>query len=168
MPPGFSRKFSYTDIKRNIILHSHSEISRARREDGKLTIVATVAAGVNQGQQMLVVTPREEFAKAHHELAQLPQHELRGVLTSVKKAIRAASSQHPTTLSANGHQDLMCDLVLLMAAKCLIGDIACKNSALSDLRIAVEPDVSLPWDRRGLLSPAVESTLHPDVRPASG
>jgi hypothetical protein len=140
-------------------------LNRARRDEGKVTILGTIATGVNKGHHVCCITPRDELVSGIEMIAALRRHERRGILASIANAVQIATNQRINTYNSSNDANFMADLVLLMAMKMTFGSAVLQGTNLFSLALAIDPDDTLPWDRRGMLSPNTEAELRLDIRP---
>jgi hypothetical protein len=134
--------------------NANDVLNRARRDEEKIVILATIATGVNKDRHVCCLTPRDELMSGIETIAALPRHERRGVLASVSKAVHTATNQRLENYNSSNDADLMSDLALLMALQWTSGESVLQGSNLSNLVILIDDDDTLPWDRRGMLSPS--------------
>jgi hypothetical protein len=121
--------------------------------DGKIVIIATLAEGPNAGGEVMCITKRTDVNSGIRRVRRKDLHRNAHFMESVRTAIRAAVRKGISSLSPSNDQDFMNDLCVLMSVKCVAGESALDGSGLFSLLMAVNPDESVPWTRRGLLAP---------------
>jgi hypothetical protein len=141
-------------------------IAAARRDEGKVVVTGLPSRGPNANTSIMSVTPRQNLMDGVDELKKIGRGRLRSIRDSVAKAVAATTSRPLDGIDASAHENLMDDLVILMAAYMIQGPPALEGSGLMQLGLAIDPDETLPWERRGMLDPAVIEDLNLSVDPA--
>jgi hypothetical protein len=141
-------------------------VSAARRDEGMVAVTGIPSGGPNAGISVMSVTPRQNLMVGLTDLRSCGQGKSRSIRDSVARAIAAALSRPLSALDTRGHDNLMDDLVIMMAAFLLEGPRALEGSGLMHVGLAIDPDESLPWERRGMLDPAVLADLGLSAAPS--
>lgn len=116
----------------------------------KLVVMATLAAGPDAGAMIGSLSPRSEFRK----LLSLTPSKLRtpAWLESVRRTTREQVLKGVRNLNPSNDNDFMANLLLLMCAKLAVGEQALEKSGIFSLMLAVNPDTTQPWTKRGFIS----------------
>ena len=148
-----------------MINYKNEASNRARRGEDKAIIVASIAPGVNRDGELWCVTPRAELIFSTLTISALRRCDRRSILNSIVNAVAAATNEQLTQYDSHNDSDLMNDLALLMAMRLTHGEAALIGSNIHQIMLAIDPDVTLPWERRGMLSAEDEVALGLSTRP---
>lgn len=116
--------------------------------DGRLVIIATIGIGPHTGKGVCCIADRADIRHAIKRIRRgvSPRFEI-----SVASAIREAVSTED--LDEGQEQALMHDLAILMAARSMgAEDHLVEASGLFSIAIAVNPDKTQPWHKRGFIN----------------
>jgi hypothetical protein len=144
-----------------------AEIEREWRENGAVVVCAVAEAGPCRGGAILSHAPRERLMEALAAVREEAPEAQQMIALGVAHAVREALDGSPRSLEGARGADLLEDLMLLMACRLALGDGVLEGTGLLSLNLAIHPDESLPWERRGMLDPDLATALDMDLGPAA-
>jgi hypothetical protein len=132
----------------------HEELEHARRELGKIVIMAQ-AKGSERGLMIMASRAYVEdmFGEFVGMSAMRQRRETDATVRNVSRAVRRWLTQDQPADPA-----FLTDLIRLFVIKTITGK-DCGAAGLKNLLLAIGMDETLPWDRRGLLDPEFMSVL---------
>lgn len=130
---------------------------------GKIVIIGMVSEGPAAGGQVVCIAKRHEMmrgiTRAKNSLGRFP-----GFLDSVRTTIHEQISRGFSRLNKRNDKNFMDDLAIMMAAKLATGrEEVLDGSGLFSLMIAIDPDDTKPWTRRGMLAPLDDESGIPSL-----
>jgi len=134
-------------------------IFRQAWDAGKIIIIGTLSEGPDAGKEVVCIAKRHEVRDGIRRAKRLFEKDP-GFLESVRRTLRRQALKGLSGLAPGRDGDFMGDLAIMMSVKIAAQDEhVLDGSGLFSLMIAVNPDETAPWTKRGLLSKDVPDSF---------
>ena len=146
-------------------MSEHPEVVAAWRA-GSLVVNAKILNGVNAGGIVASTTTRADMIEAIAEIKRMSAYQRAAFHSNLVSAILPETMVPAANWRPANHGSFLTDLVLLMALRFVNPSQATLfGSNLSSLGLSINPRKSLPWNKRGMFSPAEEAMINFNTTP---
>lgn len=129
-------------------------LERARRKKGEVVIVGTISSA-EQNKRFFTIVSRDDLMGTLSRVSQISRRERKKMASAVAREVHRLIG----ALSEAAHPEFPEHIALLKVFHFLDGPSTLTGSGLSQLRLEIDEDESLPWYHRGQLDPVALRSL---------